>query len=237
MSDVVAIIPARYGSTRFPGKALVNLAGCPMVVRVARQALASKAVHKVIVATDDPRIEDVVKSYGLTAVMTSSACRSGSDRVAEVVRTMEKAPAYVVNLQGDEPLLDPRDIDALVDQRQTQGITTLACPFPEEWEPTDPNRVKVVADQAGLALYFSRAAIPGRLHLGIYGYPPAVLERFTTAPAGKLETIERLEQLRALEMGIPIKVVEAVSGRPPIGVDTPEDAAHVEQMLQARDGS
>ena len=239
-APAVAVIPARYASERFPGKPLVDIAGVPMVVRVCRQA-AQARLSAVYVATDDERIAHVVRRAGFAAVMTSRSCASGSDRVAEVVRGLAEPVGVVVNVQGDEPLVDPRDIDALVAAAvaHPEAIGTLARPLVDPRRFEDPNVVKVVRASSGRALYFSRAPIPharggasvqALQHVGLYAYHPAVLARFTALAPTPLERAERLEQLRALENEIPIHVTMCVSERPSIPVDVPSD---VEAVLEA----
>lgn len=233
--SAAAVIPARFDSTRFPGKPLAEIAGVPMIVRVAERANAAERVDLVVVATDDERIERVVRDAGFESVMTDPGLPSGSDRVAAAVRTLGEQPQLVVNVQGDEPLLDPRDLDALIAEAKEDGIGTLARPLDPELAD-DPNTVKVVRARSGRALYFSRAPVPHgaaqRLHhVGIYAYPPHVLERFTALEPSPLERAERLEQLRALENDIPIYVTMCQSESPSIGVDTPEDLLRVEQEL------
>lgn len=239
---VVAVIPARFGATRFPGKPLVDIAGVPMVVRVARQAAAASTIQEVLIATDDPRIAQVVEQAGFRVAMTPSDCATGSDRIAWAIRERRgAAPRLVVNVQGDEPLLDPRDLDVLVKATLADpgAIGTLARPLPDPSRFADPNVVKVARAAGGRALYFSRAPIPygveaPLLHVGIYAYPPEVLSRFVGLPPSPLERTERLEQLRALENGIPIQVTMCVSERPSLGVDTPEDVARVIEELRHR---
>lgn len=226
----IAVVPARYASQRFPGKPLADIRGVPMIVRVAAQAAKASRVDRVVVATDDARIQAVVAAAGFEARMTSETCASGSDRVAEVA---QQIPAdLVVNVQGDEPLLDPRDLDALIEAAYAhpEGITTLGRPVPSAEALADPNLVKAVVSPQGAALYFSRAPIPhgaapedAIAHVGLYAYPPAVLARFTALAPSPLERTERLEQLRALENGIPIHLQMCVSDRPSIGVDVPAD--------------
>ena len=237
-TTTIAVVPARYASQRFPGKPLADIRGTPMIVRVAQQAAKAAEIARVIVATDDPRIFDVVEGAGFEARMTSEACQSGSDRVAEVARTVDAD--LVVNVQGDEPLLDPRDLDALVAAAHANpdGITTLGRRLAGPAELEDPNVVKAVVAPNGRALYFSRAPIPhgarvedAVAHVGLYAYPPAVLTRFTQLAPSPLEQRERLEQLRALENGIPIQLQMCVSVRPSIGVDVPEDLDAVLRVL------
>jgi 3-deoxy-manno-octulosonate cytidylyltransferase (CMP-KDO synthetase) len=226
----MAVIPARYGSTRLPAKALADIGGVPMVARVLSRALLAKRVQRVVVATDDQRIYDAVSPLG-EAVMTNPAHASGSDRVAEVAADTDYD--VIVNVQGDLPLLDPSWIDVLVARMETDreiGIATLAVPVRSRDELLDPAAVKVVTDSAGRALYFSRAAIPhhrdrtddfgGALHhVGLYADRRDALERFSRLKPTRLEQIEKLEQLRALENGIGIGVV-VVDDRPPLEVDT-----------------
>ena len=238
---VVGLIPARYASKRFPGKALVNLLGKPLLQHVVERASQARTLSEVIVATDDARIADSVRGFGGKVQMTAATHPSGTDRIAEVARDL--ACELVVNIQGDEPLIDPADIDAataplLADPTIAMG--TLACPLPLE-QAADPNAVKVVVGADGFALYFSRAAIPylrdGHgggvspylLHIGLYVYRREVLLRLASLPPMPLEERERLEQLRALEHGIRIRVVR--TDKPSLGVDTPEDLERVRRML------
>ena len=238
-SDVVAVIPARYGSTRFPGKPLVDLDGVPMIVRVARQAALTGA--RVVVATDDARIEAAVRSAGFEAVQTPPDCASGTDRVAAAVTLLGLGGArLILNVQGDEPLIDPEDLLATVDECLGQGapMGTLARPLePARFE--SPTAVKVVRAQGGRALYFSRAPIPWGcekplLHVGIYVYTPECLLRLSRLPPSTLELTERLEQLRALEDGIPIHVALARSTAESIAIDVPEDVSCVVAALRDR---
>ncbi|MBI4816882.1 MAG: 3-deoxy-manno-octulosonate cytidylyltransferase [Deltaproteobacteria bacterium] len=235
---VLAVVPARYASTRFPGKPLVDLAGVPMIVRVLERAALASSISEVVAATDDERIAAVVKSVGRRVVMTSESCQSGTDRVAEAVATLGFDGDLVVNVQGDEPLLDPADLDALVIRTLRLGtdLGTLARPL----EPDaflNPNVVKVVRALDGRALYFSRAAIPhsgssvALRHIGLYAYRPAALRRLAALEPTPLERCERLEQLRALENGLSIAVIDAPSTHPCVAVDTPADAAQVIAIL------
>lgn len=252
MKRALAVIPARYGSTRFPGKPLVDLLGVPMVVRVARAARKARLVSEVIVATDDGRILDVVEASGIRGVMTPSACASGTDRVASALDRLllDGAPDLVVNVQGDEPLIDPSDIDVLVESMAGAGsagaIGTLARRIDSRTRFLDPNIVKVVVGGDARALYFSRAPVPAGAdpeareadarplqHVGLYAYSRDVLRRFSALPRSPLESIERLEQLRALEYGIPICVAMCVSGRAPVAIDVPEDVEKVLSVLRA----
>ena len=236
----VAVIPARWASTRFPGKPLAELAGEPMIVHVVRRASEATTVDHVIVATDDRRIADAAAAAGAEAVMTGE-CPSGTDRVAAAVAGRDEWE-IVINVQGDEPLLSGDNIDVLVEGLAADGeagMSTLCRPLePERAE--DPNAVKVVRDLRGRALYFSRSPIPyprhreaawklWRLHLGIYGFRRDALEEFVALPPSALEQAEGLEQLRALENGIPILVLDAP--HPAFGVDTPEDLERVEKII------
>lgn len=239
LGDVLVVIPARWGSSRFPGKALADLAGRPLVVRVADLAARMAAATRVIVATDDARIADAVRAAGHLAELTGEHA-SGSDRVGEVAA--RHGAEVVVNLQGDEPLLDPAALDALVAALRADppaDLATLAHPFhgPEEWR--DPHAVKVLTAADGRALWFSRAPLPGghpgaageagwrlaRRHVGVYAYRAAALRRFLDLPPTDLERAEGLEQLRALEHGLRVLVVGTAAGA--VGVDTPADLERV----------
>lgn len=247
------VIPARHGSSRLPGKPLRLLGGTPMVLHVHRLALRSGA-SEVIVATDDEGIRAACAAAGAIVEMTSHRHASGTDRIAEVAaRRGWTDDEIVVNVQGDEPLLPPALIGqaaALLAGTPAASIATLATPIATEAEYLDPNVVKVVARPNGLALYFSRAPIPwdrdgtearsaarhrgARRHLGLYAYRVAALKKLAAAPADPLEQRERLEQLRALAVGLSIAVADAVEPPGP-GVDTPEDLARVEALLGAED--
>lgn len=246
---VVAVIPARFGSTRFPGKPLVELDGQPMVVRVARRVAACDRFARVLVATDDDRIEAAVAAAGIDCVRTPSDCASGTDRVAVAVRAAGLGDArLVVNVQGDEPLIDPEDLAALIDETLAAGtdMGTLARPL-DPARLHDPNVVKAVVSHRGRALYFSRAAVPHGAdahgagadvvpplqHVGLYAYLPPVLEALAAAPPSPLERAERLEQLRALELGLTMHVALARSTAPTIAVDVPEDVERVVRALRA----
>jgi 3-deoxy-manno-octulosonate cytidylyltransferase (CMP-KDO synthetase) len=238
---VVGLIPARYASKRFPGKALADLLGKPLLQHVVERAAQARSLSEVVVATDDPRIADAVRGFGGKVEMTAASHPSGTDRIAEVAQHLECD--LVVNIQGDEPLIIPAEIDAAVApllDDATIPMGTLACPLPLA-QATDPNAVKVVVGVNGFALYFSRAPIPHLrdghaggaspylLHIGLYVYRRDVLLKLASLPPTPLEERERLEQLRALEHGIRIRVV--TTGHPSIGVDTPEDLERVRRML------
>lgn len=235
---VVTVIPARYASVRFPGKALAEVAGKPLIRHTWERACQLPSIDRVLVATDDERIAEAVRGFGGDVAMTRADHPSGTDRVAEVAR---RVPAdLVVNLQGDEPAFDVKAVDKLVRLMMDEPaieMGTLAHPI-EEIEYQDPNATKVVLDQAGFALYFSRAPIPYRRrpgfaapfrHIGIYVFRAATLQRFAGLRPTPLEQSETLEQLRALEHGIRIRVVLTVEASP--GVDRPADlerlAAHL----------
>jgi 3-deoxy-manno-octulosonate cytidylyltransferase (CMP-KDO synthetase) len=234
------IIPARFGASRFPGKPLALLAGKPLICHVAERALRARGVDLVAVATDDPRIAAAAERAGARAVMTGDA-RTGTDRVAEAARKLSPRPELVVNLQGDEPLIEPGAIEALLDAMRDPAVemATLARPL-AEGELGRPHVVKVVCDARGDALYFSRAAIPhrraggasplARAHVGIYGFREPFLQQFAAMEPGRLEAEESLEQLRALERGHRIRVVETTYGG--FGVDTPEDLVRAAGLIK-----
>lgn len=258
--DVLGVIPARYKSTRFPGKPLALIAGKPMIQWVYERARRAKLLDEVVVATDDRRIEKAVRRFGGKVVMTSAKHRSGTDRVAEVAR--KTRAALVVNIQGDEPLIKPKAIDqavqALIHDRACD-ISTLAAVT--GWRAVfDYNVAKVVTNREGYALYFSRQAIPfpsyllwltsfenppnakelkSKIkkmkclqHIGLYVYRREALERLSRLQQSPLEKKEKLEQLRALENGLKIKVVRIPKGWP--SVDRPEDVKEVERILAKR---
>jgi 3-deoxy-manno-octulosonate cytidylyltransferase (CMP-KDO synthetase) len=241
----LGIIPARYGSTRLPGKPLVPIAGKPLVQHVWERARSARLLAALVVATDDERIARVVRSFGGEVAMTSPDHPTGTDRLAEAAAT--RSGAIVVNIQGDEPLVDAADIDVLVDGLAADpgcDMATLCTPLADRTEAEDPNVVKVVCDAAGRALYFSRALVPWprrppqasgpplwRRHIGLYAYRREFLLEFATWPPSALEEAEGLEQLRALERGHAIRVLPA-RGRYR-GVDTPGDVIAVESALAA----
>jgi 3-deoxy-manno-octulosonate cytidylyltransferase (CMP-KDO synthetase) len=242
-AKVVVVIPARYGSTRLPGKPLVLLAGKPMIQRVFERARLAKRVHRVIVATDDERIVKAVKTFGGEAKMTRPDHRTGTERVAEVA-AREEGDIFV-NVQGDEPLLDPEAVDAAVNsllEEPQASISTVATPIKTPADIMDPNVVKTVLDFESNALYFSRAPIPwvrdaaGKIHvrhlkhLGLYVFQRGALLEYPTLPQGDLEKIEQLEQLRWLESGWKIRVAEVAHDA--VSVDVGEDVARVEKLLQ-----
>ena len=235
----VAVIPARYGSTRLPGKPLLDICGKPLIQRVWEVVARVHGLDEIIVATDDERIDQVVRDFGGRAMMTSPDCQSGSDRVREVAQTVD-ADVYV-NVQGDEPLLEPAAIEILLDvfaQGASVQVATL-CSRISRAEAQSPNQVKVVRDHVGNALYFSRASLPFVReanetaeyfgHIGIYAYRREALWSFTSLPVSLLEQAEKLEQLRFLQAGIPIRVLEVpLMGA---GVDTQEDLERVRTVI------
>lgn len=251
------IIPARYASTRFPGKPLADVGGKPMVVRVAERARASGA-DEVLVATDHPGIAAAVAEHGYEPVMTRPRHATGTDRIAEVVARRRLPPGrIVVNVQGDEPFLPPRLIEQaahLLDHDAAAGFATLSAPVGSLHEFLDPNVVKVVTARDGAALYFSRAPIPwtrdgsaggyasqaefagAQRHVGIYAYRVAALRRITRLPPSDLEQREKLEQLRALQNGIRI-VVGACIELPAPGVDTEDDLHRAREWARAMTAS
>ena len=230
-SRALAVIPARWDSTRLVGKALADLAGEPMVVRVARRVAQARRVDGVVVATDDSRIEAAVRHAGISVQRTSAHHRSGTDRVAEVARG--HGASIILNVQGDEPLVEPETIDALVAAMDDPAVDVATVAAPLVGDPHDPATVKVVLDRRDYALYFSREPIPtgGPFlhHQGLYVFRKAALTRFTSLAPTPLEEAERLEQLRLLEHGLAVRVVR-VSHSPP-SVDTPEDLERVRRLL------
>lgn len=241
-TSVLAVIPARYQSTRFPGKLLVDIAGRTMLEHVYRRASAARTVDAVLVATDDERIADAVDRFGGVSCLTSSDHATGTDRLAEVAAHV--TCGLLVCVQGDEPLLDPAVIDAAVAPLQNDSTIEMGTAARRLTDPNDftnPNAVKVVCDQEGFALYFSRAPIPhGRdasavpqasVHVGLYVYRRDTLLRIARLSPGPLERAEVLEQLRALEHGVRIKVAETTYES--IGVDTPSDLDRIRQRWLA----
>jgi 3-deoxy-manno-octulosonate cytidylyltransferase (CMP-KDO synthetase) len=247
--DFVVVIPARYDSTRFPGKPLADIAGEPMVARVAERAAKSGA-RDVLVATDHKAIAETVRACGYTAVMTRRSHASGTDRIAEVARRL-RYPAHriVVNVQGDEPLIEPALIRAVASRlagERGAHIATACTPLRDAREFHDPNIVKAVLDNAGRALYFSRAPIPhvrdaaGSMrgvpayrHLGLYAYRCGFLKQFTKLKPAAIERAEALEQLRALAHGF--RIVATITRKSPYpGVDTPADLERVRSYFEQR---
>lgn len=244
---IVGVIPARYASTRFPGKPLHPIAGKPLLQHVVERCRLSRALADVVVATDDPRIADIARPFARVE-MTRPEHPSGTDRIAEAAARLDADAC--VNIQGDEPLMDPDVIDAVAGLLSSAGMSTAATPLQDARDLDNPNVVKVVMGMDGHALYFSRSTIPflrdaagadatARLrafpylrHLGIYGYRHDVLQLVVSWEPSPLEQAEKLEQLRALEHGIRIAVAQV--NHEGIGVDTPGDVARVEAILAAR---
>ena len=261
MPRVLAVIPARFASTRLPGKPLLDDTGRPMIVHVAERAAQARRVDRVIVATDDPRIRDAVESHGTTAVITRDDHPNGTSRIAEALDHLTPPPAdhdLVVNVQGDEPEIEPRLIDELIDALDSDGdalMATLASPFDDGEDPADPHIVKVVTTHATprRALYFSRRLIPfvrddsqsptsggasdaalPLKHPGLYAYRRGFLPRYAALPPTPLERLEQLEQLRALEHGIPIAIRLAECRHH--GIDTREQYDAFVQRWRAAHG-
>jgi 3-deoxy-manno-octulosonate cytidylyltransferase (CMP-KDO synthetase) len=243
---VMGVIPARYGSTRLAGKPLADINGKPMIQHVYEVACKAKTLNSVVVATDDERVCEAVRNFGGTAVMTKAEHFSGTDRVAEVA--LGSDADIFVNVQGDEPLLDPLMIDECVDALKTRTEAQLSTVIKAVGEETfgDPSVVKVVHDNTGRALYFSRSLLPyprNRTadfrvfeHIGLYAYSKDCLVRLSQLPPSTLEQIEGLEQLRALENGIHIQVVETKSRQELVSVDTQQDLEKVRHILAGRNG-
>jgi 3-deoxy-manno-octulosonate cytidylyltransferase (CMP-KDO synthetase) len=239
----VAVIPSRYESSRFAGKPLADICGKPMIQHVFEAAMRAEVIDQVVVATDDARIVDAVKDFGGTVLLTDTRHRSGTDRTLEAARQLGLSQGdIVINVQGDQPLIDPRCLDQvaapLLDEPEL-GMSTLAFEIVDPAEYTGAKDVKVVLDRQSNALYFSRAPIPhdrdgsntfkSYKHLGIYAYRFDFLEIFSSLPTGHLENLEKLEQLRALEFGHPIRVVVTPFDSPE--VDLPEDIDRIEALL------
>jgi len=244
---IIGIVPARYASTRFPGKLLAPIAGKPLIQHVVERCKKAKSLNEVIVATDDARIAGVAKKF-CRVEMTRADHPSGTDRIAEVAA---RCPCdAVVNIQGDEPMIDPAVIDAVAGALAQNEMSTAATRIKNPADYDNPNVNKVVVNAAGRALYFSRrtipylreaasgsvseqlAAFPFLKHLGIYGYRRGTLLRLVKFPVSPLENAEKLEQLRALENGIPIAVVQVDYDS--VGVDAPEDVKRVEKLLRSK---
>lgn len=245
--QIIALIPARYGSTRFPGKPLAPILGRPLIQRVYEQARLVPELDTVWVATDDERIRDCVLSFGGQAVMTRADHPSGSDRLAEAATLLRLAPEdLVINIQGDQPVFPPEligQLAAVLRQDPAAAMATPARRVDDLELALNPNVVKVVFDQHHRALYFSRSPLPywrdGQApyfykHIGIYAYRMDFLQKFVTLPPGRWEDAEKLEQLRALEHGFPIHIVETTGDT--LEVDTPEDLQKAEIYLRKAKG-
>ena|SRR6476660_8588274 len=245
MNKAVGIIPARWSSTRFPGKPLHLIADKALLQRVWERCRKAQNLDSVIIATDDMRIAEAAFDWGADVALTSRRHQSGTDRVAEVARNAQQF-AFVINIQGDEPLIDPSLIDRLVEKLRSDSkidIVTAAHSFENPGDASSPHQVKVVVDARGRALYFSRAALPfprnpSKIkylrHQGIYGFRRDALLQFVKWKRGPLERAESLEQLRALENGVNVHVLLTRHGSP--GVDTPADAEALEQKLARAKG-
>ncbi|MDY0380907.1 MAG: 3-deoxy-manno-octulosonate cytidylyltransferase [Candidatus Cloacimonadaceae bacterium] len=235
-----AVIPARYASSRFPGKPLAVLAGKPMIQHVWERVIRSQLFDDVIIATDDLKISSVAQNFGAVVMLTDSSLPSGTDRVAAVAEYLEE-DSVILNVQGDEPLISLEALKTLLKAFEDEEvmIASLMTPFENEEDILNPNMVKVVTDSKQNAIYFSRSPIPYNRdsspdcryfrHIGIYGFRYAALMHFVKLPPGKLEAIEKLEQLRALENGIPIRMLS--TDYQGIGIDTPEDMEKVSQTI------
>lgn len=245
MPEVIAIIPARLASTRLPRKVLLAETGKPLIQHVYESVAKAHSISKVVIATDSDEVRDAALGFGADAVMTSEACQSGSDRVAEAARAYPNAN-LIINVQGDEPEMDASVLDRLAEAMLAEGpeMGTVVVPWPSDIALSNEGCVKCVVDKKGYALYFSRAAIPHprgeaklegyRRHIGIYAYRPDFLQEYTNWPATPLEQAESLEQLRALENGAKIRVIEAdYQG---LEVNTPEDYARFVQAYRTRNG-
>lgn len=241
--DVIGVIPARYSSTRFAGKVLADILGKPMIQHVWERAKQALLLEDLIIACDDERIAHAAEGFGAKVVLTAKGHASGTDRIIEIINPLDVG--IVINIQGDEPLIHPMMIDtvarALLDDRRI-SMATIMKKIEDPKELNDPNVVKVVVDKNNFALYFSRTAIPHRAasseitapayykHIGLYGYTKDFLFTYKNLPPSNLENIERLEQLRVLEEGYKIKVVETKYDT--IGVDTPDDLEKVKEYLK-----
>ena len=239
-SQIIGIIPARWASTRFPGKPLFPLCGKPLLQHVFERASKCKRLSALLVATDDERIKEAAESFGARVVLTSAEHPTGTDRIAEAAATCPEA-SHFINIQGDEPLIEPALVDQLADLLSAdEGIDliTAASPIKEDAQLHDPNIVKVVLNERNEALYFSRAQIPyprddsaaqALRHIGLYGYRADFLQNFVTWPPAPIERAESLEQLRALHHGACIRVV--LTDHEAIGLDTPEQVSLLENLL------
>jgi 3-deoxy-manno-octulosonate cytidylyltransferase (CMP-KDO synthetase) len=230
--SAVILIPARWASTRFPGKPLALIAGVSLIRRVYERAKRARRASSVVVATDDQRIADHVASFGGHVVQPKGDFHSGTDRIAAALDLLSEEFDQVVNVQGDEPLIDSESIDRVIESLQTTGadMATLACPLESEEELLSRDIVKVVQALDGTALYFSRAPLPGgQRHIGLYGYQTQVLRKLASLSPSPLERAESLEQLRALQNGFKIRLLQ--TNKAHLGVDRPEDVLRVEQEL------
>lgn len=238
LDKAAGIIPARYRATRFPGKPLAAILGKPMIQWVYEGASSSKLLKRIVIATDDARIVKAAEEFGAEAVLTSAAHDSGTERVAEAAAQLDAD--IIVNIQGDEPLVDGEMLDALVIALDDPSVpmATLMARVTDMTLLKDSHVVKVVTDKNRFALYFSRSPLPFQAsdyffqHIGIYGYRKDFLMNFHRLPASRLERTEKLEQLRVLENGLPIQMIEIP--KPTLSVDTPQDIIKVEKLLRGR---
>jgi 3-deoxy-manno-octulosonate cytidylyltransferase (CMP-KDO synthetase) len=238
LTRAAAVIPARFQSTRFPGKPLALIQGKPMLRWVYESVKQARSIERILIATDDSRIRDAAAGFGAEVVMTSAGHKCGTDRVAEVAEGLPHQ--IIVNVQGDEPLIAGGEIDRLVEVLEDQSIlmASLMAKVRDVGLIDDPHLVKVAVDADGYALYFSRSPLPYQaddffyLHSGVYGFQRDFLLRFARMPESRLERLEKLEQLRALESGGRIKMIE--TAHPALRVDTPADIIRVEEFLKKR---
>ncbi len=238
MKRAAAVIPVRYGSTRFPGKALAPILGKPMIQWVYEGVKQARLVDRIIIATDDRRIQEAGQAFGAEAVMTSRDLNSGTERAAHVAQNIDNK--IVINIQGDEPMITGPLVDRLVEELQEEALpmASLMTRVVDVGLIDDPNMVKVVSDKEGYALYFSRSPLPYQtadffyLHIGIYGFQRDFLLRFSELPPSRLEKTEKLEQLRVLVNGFRIRMLEVL--HPALSVDTPRDIIGVEDILKKR---
>lgn len=238
MKRAAAVIPSRYDSSRFPGKALVPVLGRPMIQWVYEGVKQARLVDSVVIATDDRRIFNAAESFGAAAVMTSRDHASGTERAAEVAQNIDNK--IIINIQGDEPLITGELVDSLVEALQDESfpMASLMTRVDDLSFIDDPNMVKVVVDKDGSALYFSRSPLPHRsadyfyLHIGVYGFQRDFLLRFPGLPRSRLEQTEKLEQLRVLENGFRIRMIGVPHAA--LSVDTPQDIIKVEEVLKKR---
>ena len=237
--NILGIIPARYASTRFPGKPLADICGKSMIEHVYERALKAKSLCGVLVATDDERIFNVVKNFKGQAVMTDQNLPNGTSRCEQAAKIFNEDVDAVINIQGDEPLLDPLMIDEVAELLNENYCATLCSELKEDFN--NPNIVKVVMSQDNYALYFSRSLIPYKRnkiklkifqHIGIYGYSFEFLKKYVTLPSTPLSEAESLEQLKILENGYKIKIKETNSKNKSLGVDTPEDLEIVREIIK-----
>jgi 3-deoxy-manno-octulosonate cytidylyltransferase (CMP-KDO synthetase) len=238
LKRAAAVIPVRHDSRRFPGKALAPILGKPMIQWVYEGVRKAHLVDRVIIATDDRRILEAAQGFGAESVMTSQDHASGTDRTAEVAQDIDNK--IIINIQGDEPMISGRVVDSLTEALQDESLpmASLMTKVSELGMIDDPNMVKVVVDKEGYALYFSRSPLPYQaadffyLHIGVYGFQRDFLLRFSGLRPSRLETAEKLEQLRVLENGFRIKMIEVP--HPALSVDTPQDIIRVEEILRKK---